>query len=54
MAELRFMRLLMRTETVKVTEVVETTVMVLVFKKWLFEAVLDLAGAASAAATIQN
>ena len=39
MAELRFMRSLMRTETVKVIEIVEATVMVLVSEEWLFEVV---------------
>ena len=42
----------MRIEIVKVTEVVEATVIILAFKKWLFEAILNLTGAALAAATI--
>ena len=44
----------MRTETVGVTGIVETTVMVLTSEKWLLEvvAVLGLAGAALAAAMI--
>ena len=54
MAELRFMRSLAETETVGVTGVVKATVMVLALKEWLFEAVLGLAGAALAAATVQN
>ena len=51
-AELRFIKSLVETKTVRVTEVVEATVMILAFKKWLFEAVLDLTDAAPAAAAI--
>ena len=54
MAELRFMRSLMKTETAGVTGVVEATVMILAPKKWLFEAVLGLAGTALAVATVQS
>ena len=42
------------TETVRVTEVVEVTVMVLAPEEWLFKAVLGLAGAALATATVQD
>ena len=52
MAELRFIRSPAEIEIVKVTEVVEATVMVLASEKWLFEAVLGLAGTAPAAAMI--
>ena len=55
-AELRFMRLSVGTEIVEVTEIVETTVMILTSKKWLFEMmmILSLTGAALAVAIIQN
>ena len=55
-AELRFMRSPAETETVRVTEIVGATVMVLAPKEWLLEAVmiLGLAGAALAAATVQG
>ena len=33
-AELRFIKLLVKTETAEVTEVIETTVMILALKKW--------------------
>ena len=52
MAELRFMKLLMKTETVEVTEIVEVTVMILTPKKWLFEMILSLADAALAVTTV--
>ena len=52
MAELRSMRSPAETETAGVTEVIEATVMILASKEWLFEAVLSLAGAALAAATV--
>ena len=52
MAELRSMRSSAETETVGVTEVVGATVMVLTPEEWLFEVILDLTGAAPAAATI--
>ena len=51
-AELRSMRSPAGTEMAGVTEVVEATVMILAPKEWLFEAVLGLAGAALAAATV--
>ena len=53
-AEFRFIRLLMKTETVKVTEIVEITMMILASEKWLFEMVmiLSLAGTVLAAAMI--
>ena len=54
MAELRFIRLSAGIETVKMTEIVEVTMMILVSKKWLFKAVLSLTDAASAAAIIWN
>ena len=41
-AELRFIKSLMRTEMTEITEIVEATVMVLAFKKWLLEAVAVL------------
>ena len=52
MAELRFIKSLMETETVGVTEVVEVTVMVLTSEKWLFEMILGLTGAALAVVMI--
>ena len=52
MAELKFMRSLIRTETAGVTEVVEATMMILTSKKWLFKVILGLTGAALAAATV--
>ena len=54
MAELRFIKSSAKTETVKVTEIVEATVMILASKKWLFKAVLGLTGAALAVATVQS
>ena len=52
MTELRSIKSSAETKTVKVTEVVETTVIILVSEKWLFKAVLGLAGAALAVAMI--
>ena len=53
-AELRFIRLSAGTETVKVTEIVEATIMILALKKWLLKmmTVLNLTGAALTAATV--
>ena len=53
-AELRFIKSSVRTEMMKVIEIVKTTVMILTSKKWLFEVVtiLSLTGAALAAAMI--
>ena len=53
-AELRFMRSSVETETAEVTGVTEATVMVLTSEKWLFKTitVLGLAGAALAAAMV--
>ena len=50
------MKLSAKTEIVKMTEIVEVTVMILAFKKWLFEMmmILSLTGAALAAAMIQS
>ena len=44
------------TEMVEMTEIVEVTVMILAFKKWLLKAVmiLNLTDTALAAATIQD
>ena len=55
-AELRFMKSPAGTEMVGVTGIVEATVMVLALKEWLLEVVtvLDLAGAALAAAMVQD
>ena len=55
-AELRFIKSSVRTETAEVTEIVETIMMVLASEKWLLEVVtvLSLAGTALAAATIQD
>ena len=52
MTELRFMKSSAKTETVKVTGIVEATVIILISEKWLFKAVLSLTGTASAAAMI--
>ena len=52
MAELRSIESSAETKTAGMTEVVETTVMILASKKWLFEAVLGLTGAAPVAAMI--
>ena len=54
MAELRSIKSLAETETVGVTEIVEATMMILTFEKWLFEVILDLTDTASAAATVQD
>ena len=54
MAELRFMRSSAETETAEVTGIVKATVMILAFKRWLFEAVLSLTNTALAVATVQN
>ena len=53
-AELRFMKSSVKTETAEVTGVVEAMMMVLASEKWLFEmvAVLGLADVALAAATV--
>ena len=53
-AELRFIKSSTETETAEVTEIVETTMMILAFKKWLLKAVavLNLIGAALTAATV--
>ena len=55
-AELRFIKSSAETETVKVTEIVEANVIILIFKKWLLEVVmiLSLTDAALTAATVQN
>ena len=53
-AELRFIESPAGTETAEVTGVVKATVMILAPKKWLFEVILGLAGAALAAATVQD
>ena len=55
-AELRFIRSSVGTETVKMTEIIEATVMVLALKKWLLKmmTVLSLADTALAAAMIQD
>ena len=55
-AELRFMKSSAETETAEMTGIVEAIVMILVFKKWLLKTmtVLNLAGTALAAATVQN
>ena len=52
--ELRFIKSSVKTETVKVTEIVEAIMMVLASEKWLLEAVtvLSLIDAALAAATV--
>ena len=52
MAELRFIGSLMRTKTAEVTGIFGTTMMILAPEKWLFEAVLGLAGTALAVAMI--
>ena len=52
MAELRFIKLLAETETVEMIEIVEITVIILAFEKWLFEVILSLTDAAPAAAII--
>ena len=52
MAELRFMRSLVKIEIAEVTEIVKITVMILVSEEWLFEAVLSLIDTALAVATI--
>ena len=53
-AEFRFIKLPMRTEMTKVTEIIEVTVMILTSEKWLFKAVmiLNLTNTALAAATV--
>ena len=53
-AEFRFIKSSAETETVKVTEIVEITVMILVFKKWLLEivTVLNLIDTVLATATV--
>ena len=55
-AELRFMGSPAGTEMAGMTGIVEATVMVLAFKKWLLEAVtvLGLTGTALAAAMVQG
>ena len=55
-AELRFIKSLVRTEMMKMTEIVETTVMILTSEKWLFEVVtiLNLINAVLAATTVQD
>ena len=52
MAELRFIKSPVKIKTVKVTKIIEATMMILAFKKWLFEAVLNLTDAALAVATV--
>ena len=52
MAEFRFIKLLTETETVKITEIVEITVMILISEEWLFKMILNLINAAPAAATV--
>ena len=52
MAELRSIKSSAKIETAEMTEIVETTVMILVSKKWLFEVVLNLTGKTLAAATV--
>ena len=54
MAELRFIESSAETKTVRMTEVVRATVMILTFKEWLFEVILSLADAALAVAMIWN
>ena len=53
-AELRFIKSVMKTKTAEVKKVVKATVMILASEKWLFKMVmiLSLAGAALAAAMI--
>ena len=51
-AELKFIKSSMRTETVEVTEIVKVIVMILVSEKWLFKVILSLAGAALTTAII--
>ena len=55
-AELRFIKSSVKTKTVKVTEIVKVTVMILTSEKWLFKiiTVLNLTNAALTAAMIQN
>ena len=55
-AELRFIKSSVKTETAEMTEIVKATVMILIFKKWLFNTVtvLDLTDTALAAAIVQN
>ena len=52
MAELRFMRSSVKTETTKMTGIVKITMMILALKKWLFKVILNLTDAALAVATI--
>ena len=55
-AEFRFIKSLIKTETVRVTEIVEVMMMILTSEEWLLEMVmiLSLTGAALTAATVQN
>ena len=55
-AKLRFIESSAGIETTEMTEIVEVTVIILAFKKWLLKAVtvLNLTSAALAAAIIQN
>ena len=41
-AELRFIKSSTKTKTVKKTEIVEATIIILIFKKWLFKTVMIL------------
>ena len=54
--ELRFIKSSVEIKTVRVTEIVETTVMILTPKKWLFKMVviLNLIAAVLATATVQD
>ena len=53
-AELKFISLLMKTETAEVTEIVEVIMMILTSEEWLLKVVmiLSLIDAALAAATV--
>ena len=55
-AELRFIKSSVGTETIKVTEIVEITVMILTLKKWLLKVmmILNLTDAVLTAAIIWN
>ena len=54
--ELRFIKLSVRTETVKVTKIIKVIIMILISEEWLLEMVmiLNLTDAALATAIIQN
>ena len=55
-AELKFIKLLMKTETVEMTEIVKVTMMILIPEKLLFKIIiiLNLVDTALTAAIIQN